>query len=69
MTTGYHNVTKLVKQNTCLYTWTWSNEPDIECGGERIARYGIDERQYQDVPRPRSRDNLDSENWDNSNTE
>jgi len=29
----------------------------IECGGERIARYEIDERQYQDVPRPRSRDN------------
>jgi transposase len=34
----------------------------IECGGERIARYEIDERQYQDVPRLRSRDNLDSEN-------
>jgi len=33
----------------------------IECGGERIARYEIDERQYQDVPRPRSRDNLNSE--------
>jgi hypothetical protein len=24
----------------------------VECGGERIARYEIDERQYQDVPRP-----------------
>jgi len=34
----------------------------IECGGERIARYGIDERQYQDVPRPRGRDKSDVEN-------
>jgi len=34
----------------------------IESGGERIARYEIDERQYQDVPRPRDRDNSDSEN-------
>lgn len=34
----------------------------IESGGERIARYEIDERQYQDVPRPRGRDNSDSEN-------
>jgi len=33
----------------------------IECGGERIARYQIDERQYQDVPRPRSRDNSNTE--------
>ena len=37
----------------------------IECGGERIARYEIDERQYQDVPRPRGRDNSDSINRDN----
>ncbi len=34
---------------------------NIECGGERIASYEIDERQYQDVPRPRKRDNLDVE--------
>jgi transposase len=37
----------------------------IECGGERIARYEIDERQYQDVPRPRTWDNSDVKNWDN----
>jgi transposase len=37
----------------------------IECGGERIARYVIDERQYQDVPRPRTRDNSDVKNRDN----
>ena len=37
----------------------------IECGGERIARYEIDERQYQDVPRPRTRDNSDVKNRDN----
>ena len=24
----------------------------IECGGERIARYEIDQRQYQEVPKP-----------------
>lgn len=24
----------------------------IECGGERIVRYEIDELQYQDMPRP-----------------
>jgi transposase len=37
----------------------------IECGGERIARYEIDERQYQDVPRPRTRDNSDVKNREN----
>jgi hypothetical protein len=37
----------------------------IECGGERIARYEIDERQYQDVPRPRTWDNSDVKNRDN----
>jgi len=41
----------------------------IECGGERIARYEIEERQYQDVPRPRSRDNLDSESRDKLDSE
>jgi len=33
----------------------------IECGGEKIGRYEIEERQYQDIPRPRGRDNSDVE--------
>jgi len=37
----------------------------IERWVERIARYEIDERQYQDVPRPRNRDNSDVKNRDN----
>ncbi|MBI5969012.1 MAG: hypothetical protein HY882_14290 [Deltaproteobacteria bacterium] len=45
--------------------WVWTKLKgrtlSIECGGERIARYEINERQYQDVPRPRRRDNLDLE--------
>ena len=28
----------------------------IECGGERIGGYEIEKRQYQDMPRPRRRD-------------
>jgi len=41
----------------------------VESGGERIARYEIDDRQYEDVPRPRTRDNLDSENRDKLDSE
>jgi putative transposase len=33
----------------------------IECGGERVGRYEIEERQYQDVPRPQRRDNSNVE--------
>jgi hypothetical protein len=33
----------------------------IEFGSERIGRYEIDDRQYQDVPRPRTRDSSNSE--------
>ena len=40
---------------------SWGGPLSIESAGERIARYEIDERQYQDVSRPQRWDNLDVE--------